>query len=162
MPEYVSELKSQQAAVARIVYCTRRGLLTTTGYPTYCDKVLPIQCLYLPAISQAHELSCFRELLNLDRESDVQTAERVHAAGQLRESLSEWMSLHKDRYTCLFPFRFDGFRGQSMEVKLLTDSSLRFGVMLECMISRESNDRRVGVFGTRHGCDPRPSPGTAT
>ena len=81
-----------------------------------------MQRLYLPALTQARELSCFRELLNPDR--DVQPAEWVLAAGRLRESLSEWMSLRRDRYTNLLPFHFYGSQGKSMEVRLLTDQSI--------------------------------------
>ncbi|KAH9988593.1 hypothetical protein BJV77DRAFT_1020843 [Russula vinacea] len=84
-------------------------------------QVLPVQRLYLPSISQARELSCFRELLDPDR--DVQPAEWVHAAGRLRESLSEWMSSHRDRCTRLLSSHFHGSRGKSMEVRLLTDPS---------------------------------------
>ena len=80
-----------------------------------------MQRLYLPGISQAHELSCFRELRNLDR--DVEPAEWEHAAGQLLESLSEWMSMHRDRYTSLLPFRFYSSSSKSMEVRLLTNPS---------------------------------------
>jgi hypothetical protein len=80
-----------------------------------------VQRLYLPSISQARELSCFRELLDPDR--DVQPAEWVHAAGRLRESLSEWMSSHRDRCTRLLSSHFHGSRGKSMEVRLLTDPS---------------------------------------
>jgi hypothetical protein len=90
-------------------------------YTDILRRVLPVQRLYLPAISQARELSCFRELLDPDR--DVQPAEWVHAAGQFRESLSEWMSSHRDRYTRLLSSHFYGPRGKSMEVRLLTDPS---------------------------------------
>jgi len=91
-------------------------------YSDTLRQVLPIQRLYLPALSQAHELSCFKELLNLDR--DLQPAEWEHAAGQLRESLSEWMSSRRDRYASQLPFYFYGSHGESMEVKLLTDPSI--------------------------------------
>lgn len=93
-------------------------------YSDILRQVLPVQRLYLPALSQAHELSCFKELSNLDR--DLQPAEWEHAAGQIRESLSEWMSSHRDRYASQLPFYFYGSQGESMKVKLLTDPSIEF------------------------------------
>ena len=78
-----------------------------------------MQRLYLPALSQACELSCFRELLNPDQV--VQPSEWVHAAGQLPESLSEWMSSHRDKYTRLLPFDSNGDQDKVMEVKLSSD-----------------------------------------
>ena len=93
-------------------------------YSDILRQVLPVQRLYLPALSQARELSCFKELLNLDRDS--QPAEWEHAAGQIRESLSEWMSSHRDRYAGQLPFYFYGSQGESMKVTLLTDPSIEF------------------------------------
>ena len=81
-----------------------------------------MQRLYLPSLSQACELSCFRELLNLDRV--VQPSEWVHAAGQLLESLSEWMSSHRNKYTSLLPFDSNEDQDKVMEVKLLSDPSI--------------------------------------
>jgi hypothetical protein len=91
-------------------------------YSDILPQVLPVQRLYLPSPSQACELSCFREFLNLDRV--VQPSEWVHAAGQLLESLSEWMSSHRDKYTSLLPFYSSGDQDKVMEVKLLSDSSI--------------------------------------
>jgi hypothetical protein len=91
-------------------------------YSDILRQVLPVQRLYLPALSQAHELSCFKELLNLDR--DLQPAELEHAAGQLRGSLSEWMSSRRDRYASQLPS--DGSQSESMKVRLLTDPSIDF------------------------------------
>jgi len=93
-------------------------------YSVILRQVLPIQRLYLPAVSQAHELSCFKELLNLDR--DLQPAEWEHAAGQLQGSLSEWMSSRRDQYASQLPFYFYGSQGESMEVTLLTDPAIEF------------------------------------
>jgi hypothetical protein len=93
-------------------------------YSDILQQVLPVQRLYLPALSQARELSCFKELLNLDR--DLQPAEWEHAAGKLQGSLSEWMSSHRDRYASQLPFYFNGSQGESMEVTLLTDPSVEF------------------------------------
>jgi len=93
-------------------------------YSDILRQVLPVQRLYLPALSQARELSCFKELLNLDR--DLQPAEWEHAAGQLQGSLSEWMSSHRDRYASQLPFTLYGSQGPSMKVRLLTDPSIEF------------------------------------
>ena len=93
-------------------------------YSDILRQVLPVQRLYLPALSQARELSCFKELLNLDR--DLQLAEWEHAAEQLRGSLSEWMSSHRDRYASQLPVCFYDTQGESMEVTLLKDSSIEF------------------------------------
>lgn len=93
-------------------------------YSDILREVLPLQRLYLPALSQAHELSCFKELMDLDR--DLQPAEWEHAAEQLRGSLSGWMSSHKDRYASQLPCRSYGSQGESMEVALLTDTSIEF------------------------------------
>jgi hypothetical protein len=89
-------------------------------YSDILRQVLPLQRLYLPALSQALELSCFKELMDLDR--DLQPAEWEHAAEQLQGSLSEWMSSHRDRYASQLQFHFYGC--ESMEVKLLTDPSI--------------------------------------
>lgn len=90
-------------------------------YSDILRQVLPLQRLYLPALSQVCELSCFRELLNPDRV--VQLTEWVVAAGQLLESLSEWMSLHRAKYIGLLPFDSHGAHDKAMEVKLLSDPS---------------------------------------
>ena len=90
-------------------------------YSDILRQVLPVQRLYLPALSQVCELSCFRELLNPDR--FVQHTEWVVAAGQLLESLSEWMSLHRDKYIGLLPFDSHEAHDMAMEVKLLSDPS---------------------------------------
>jgi len=86
-----------------------------------------MQRLYLPSLSQVGELSCFRELLNPDR--DVQPVEWEHAAAQLPECLSEWMSEHRDRYTRLLPFQVASAqdKDKAMEIRLLSDSSRRLG-----------------------------------
>jgi hypothetical protein len=81
-----------------------------------------VQRLYLPSLSQACELSCFREFLNLDRV--VPPSEWVHATGQLLESLSEWISSHRDKYTSLLPFDPNEDQDKVMEVKLLSDPSI--------------------------------------
>ena len=91
-------------------------------YSGVLRQVLPVQRLYLPSLSQACELSCFREFMNLDR--IVQPSEWVHAAGQLPESLSEWMSSHRDKYSSLLPFYSDGDQDKLMEVKKLSDPSI--------------------------------------
>ena len=51
-------------------------------------------------------------------------SEWVYAAGQLLESLSEWMSSHRDEYTSLLPFDSNGDQDKVMEVKLLSDPSI--------------------------------------
>lgn len=91
-------------------------------YSDILRQILPVQRLYLPSLSQACELSCFREFLNLDR--IVQPSEWVHAAGQLLESLSEWMSSHRDKYSSLLPFDFNESQAKVMEVKRLSDPSI--------------------------------------
>jgi hypothetical protein len=91
-------------------------------YSDILRQVLPIQRLYLPALSQAHELSCFKELLSLDR--DIQPTEWEHAVGQLRESLSEWMSSRRDKYASLLLYHFYDSQDEPMEVRLLTDPSI--------------------------------------
>jgi hypothetical protein len=85
-------------------------------------QILPMQRLYLPLLSQVGELSCFRELLNSDR--DVQPAEWEHAATLLPGSLSEWMSEHRDKYSGLLPLQACGSQDKVMEVKLLSDPSI--------------------------------------
>ena len=105
--------------------CRREIEYKTKAEQCYSDtlrQALPVQRLYLPAVSQACELSCFRELLNPDR--FVLPAEWVQATGQLRESLSEWMSLHRDKYNDLLPLDPYGGQVKTMEVKLLSDPSI--------------------------------------
>jgi hypothetical protein len=83
-----------------------------------------MQRLYLPAISQARELSCFKNLLDLDR--NVPPAEWEQAAERLPESLSEWMTERRDKYTRLLPlyFYFYDVPSHAMRVRLLTDPSI--------------------------------------
>lgn len=91
-----------------------------------------MQRLYLPAISQARELSCFRNLLDLDR--NITQAEWEQAKERLPESLSEWMAEHRDKYTGLLPlysYCYD-VPSRAMRVRLLSDPSIdlwRFGGM---------------------------------
>ena len=91
-------------------------------YRNILRQVLPVQRLYLPSLAQACELSCFRELLNLDRV--VQLSEWVHAREQLLESLSEWMSSRRNKYISLLPFDSNGDQEKVMEVKLSSDPSV--------------------------------------
>jgi len=90
-------------------------------------QILPIQRLYLPAVSQARELSCFRELLALDR--DLQPAEWEQATEQLPESLSEWMTERRERYTSVLPSHpsqtYDA-QPKAMEIKMLSDPLINF------------------------------------
>ena len=91
-------------------------------YSEILQQILPMQQLYLPAISQVRELSCFRELLDPDR--DVQPAEWEQAAGRLPESLSEWMIEHRNRYISLLPIQVYDAQVKTMEIKLLSDPSI--------------------------------------
>lgn len=91
-------------------------------YSDILRQVLPVQRLYLPALSQAHELSCFRKLVDPDR--DVQPEEWELASGRLAESLSEWMTERRDRYTNLLPSQAYGTEGTAMEIRLLSDPSV--------------------------------------
>lgn len=93
-----------------------------------------MQRLYLPAISQARELSCFRNLLDLDR--DVQQSEWEQAAKRLLESLSEWMTEHRDKCTGLLPLHPNLYDvpSHAMRVRLLSDPSVslwRYGGMVD-------------------------------
>jgi hypothetical protein len=122
------ESRLSSAREKRLQERSRRGKeYRTKAEQCYSDilrQVLPVKRLYLPALSQACELSCFRDLLDPDRV--VLPAEWVHAAGQLLDSLSGWMSSHRDKYTSLLPFRVDSYEVQdkAMEVKLLSDPSI--------------------------------------
>ncbi|KAH9054760.1 hypothetical protein EDB87DRAFT_1568074 [Lactarius vividus] len=89
-------------------------------YSDLLRQVLPIQRLYLPDLSQVSELSCFRDLINSDRE--VQHAEWEHAATQLPLSLSEWMSEQKEHSTSLLPSQ--SAEAKAMEVTLLSSPSI--------------------------------------
>ncbi|KAH9019534.1 hypothetical protein EDB84DRAFT_1275725 [Lactarius hengduanensis] len=89
-------------------------------YSELLRQVLPIQRLYLPALSQASELSCFGDLVDSDRE--VQHAEWEHAATQLPLSLSEWMSGLKEDTTSLLPSQ--SAEAKAMEITLLSSPSI--------------------------------------
>lgn len=115
-------------------------------YSDILRQVLPLQRLYLPALSQARELSCFKELLNLDR--DLQPAEWDHAAGQLRESLSEWMSSRRDRYASQLPVCFFDSQSESMEVTLQTDPSIE--VWRQVGMQDYSGDLELATSVFRH------------
>jgi len=85
-------------------------------------QILPIQRVYLPAITQAQELSCFRELVASDR--DVQLDEWEQAAERLTESISEWVTEHRDRYTSMLPSHIHDTQAKGMECMLLSDPSI--------------------------------------
>ncbi|KAH8987251.1 hypothetical protein EDB92DRAFT_2016097 [Lactarius akahatsu] len=89
-------------------------------YSELLRQVLPIQRLYLPALSHASKLSCFRDLVDSDRE--VQHAEWEHAATQLPLSLSEWMSRQKEDTTSLLPSQ--SAEAKAMEITLLSSPSI--------------------------------------
>ncbi|KAH9008296.1 hypothetical protein EDB83DRAFT_531792 [Lactarius deliciosus] len=89
-------------------------------YSELLRQVLPIQRLYLPALSQASELSCFGDLMDSDRE--VQHAEWGHATTQLPLSLSEWMSEQKEHTTSLLPSQ--SADAKAMEITLLSSPSI--------------------------------------
>jgi len=119
-------LSTAREARLRALRCWRERAYKNKSEQCYSNillQVLPMQRLYLPSLSQAGELSCFKELLNLDR--DVQPAEWEHATAQLPESLSEWMSEHRDRYTRLLPSQVTGAQDsdKAMKVRLLSDPS---------------------------------------
>ncbi|KAI9430798.1 hypothetical protein H4582DRAFT_2013977 [Lactarius indigo] len=109
----------------------RESELKNTAEQYYSDllrQVLPLQRLYLPALSQISQLSCFRDLIDPDRE--VQPAEWEHAATQLPLSLSEWMSEQRERYTSLLPGQ--SAQAKPMEITLLSSPSIdrwRHGAM---------------------------------
>jgi len=72
------EARLSEARRARLIAerCRREMEYKTKAEQCYSEilqQILPMQQLYLPAISQVRELSCFRELLDPDR--DVQPAE---------------------------------------------------------------------------------------
>jgi hypothetical protein len=54
----------------------------------------------------------------------VQPEEWEQAAGRLLESLSEWMTEHRDKYISMLPSKIHGAQATAMEIKLLTDSSI--------------------------------------
>ena len=91
-----------------------------------------MQRLYLPAISQARELSCFRNLMDPDR--NIPQAEWEQAKERLPGSLSEWMTEHRDKYTGMLPLYsyFYDVPSHAMRVRLLSDPSInlwRYGGM---------------------------------
>jgi hypothetical protein len=116
------ESKLSSARERRLLQRLEHRAKAEQYYSDILRQVLPVQRLYLPSLSQACELSCFGEFRNLAR--IVQPSEWVHAAGQLLESLSEWMSSQRDKYTGLLPSDSNGDQDKVMEVKLLSDPSI--------------------------------------
>ena len=124
------EIKLNAARPARLYAerCQRETDQRTKVEELYSDilrQILPIQRLYLPAVSQARELSCFRRLLDPDR--DLQELEWELAAEWLPESLSEWMTERRERYTSVLPShpsQTHETQPQKMEIKLLSDLSI--------------------------------------
>ncbi|KAN0142007.1 hypothetical protein V8E53_000469 [Lactarius tabidus] len=88
-------------------------------YSEVMRQVIPVQRLYLPSLYQASELSCFRDLINPDREA--QPAEWEDAAAQLPQSLSEWMSGEQEHHTSLLPSQ--SAQTNAMEITLLSSPS---------------------------------------
>jgi len=85
-------------------------------------QLLPIQRVYLPAIPQARELSCFRKLVDPDR--DVQPEEWEQAAERLPESISEWVTEHRDGCTTMLPSHIHDTQAKGMQFMLLSDPSI--------------------------------------
>lgn len=124
------EIKLNAARQARLSEERRKretefGAQAEQCYFELLEQILPLQRLYLPAVSQARELSCFRELLDLDR--DLQPGEWEQAVARLPESLSEWMTGRRERYTSMLPSHpsqtYDA-QPKAMEVKMLSDPSI--------------------------------------
>ena len=82
--------------------------------------------------------------MNLDRV--VQPSEWVHAAGQLLESLSEWMSSHRDKYSSLLPFDSIGNQDKVMEVKKLSDPSIEVWRRVEMLSFSGKLELATSVF----------------
>jgi hypothetical protein len=121
------EIKLHAARQARLSEerCRRETEHRTKAKECYLNilqQILPIQRLYLPAVSQAHEISCLKELLDLDR--DLQPAEWEQATERLPESLSEWMAERREKYTSVLPSHpsqtYDA-QPKAMEIKMLSD-----------------------------------------
>jgi hypothetical protein len=91
-------------------------------YSDVLRQVLPIQRLCLPALSQVSEISCFRDLLDPNR--DVQAAEWEDAADQLLQSLSEWVTEQRDQYINHLPSHAQGARVNTTAIRLLSDPSI--------------------------------------
>ena len=89
-------------------------------YSEVLRLVLPAQRLYLPALWQAFELSCFRDLIDPDREA--QPTDWEDAVGQIMQSLSEWMSGQKEHHLSLLPSQ--SAQTNAMEVTLLSSPSI--------------------------------------
>ncbi|KAF8264923.1 hypothetical protein EI94DRAFT_1737300 [Lactarius quietus] len=89
-------------------------------YTNVLRQVLPMQRLYLPNLSQAFELSCFKDLIDPDREA--QLADWEHAATLLPQCLSEWMSGQKERLISLLPCQ--SAQANAMEIILLSSPSV--------------------------------------
>ena len=85
-------------------------------------QILPIQRAYFPSIFQARELSCFRELVDSDR--DVQPDEWEQAGERLTESISEWVTEHRDRHTSMLPSHIHDAQAKGMECIFLSDPSI--------------------------------------
>jgi hypothetical protein len=102
---------------------SQRHIEAKQRYSDVLRQVIPVQRLCLPALSQVSELSCFRDFLDPDRDVDVEPAEWEHATEQLPQSLSEWMSEHRDRYISLLPPHAQGARVKAMTIRLLSDPS---------------------------------------
>ena len=95
---------------------------TAERYWDTLQRILPIQRVYLPAITQARELSCFRELV--DAERDVQPDEWEQAGERLTESIFEWVAEHGNRYISMLPSHNHDTQAKGMEIALLSDPSI--------------------------------------
>ncbi|KAI0255615.1 hypothetical protein BJV78DRAFT_688132 [Lactifluus subvellereus] len=121
------DTKLSHARQARLFAARRRRASEYKGKAEHCysnllSQVLPVQRLCLPALSQVTELACFKDFL--DPNKDVQPADWEHAVDQLPQSLSEWMSEHRDQYTSLLPSHAQGARGKAMTIRLMSDPSI--------------------------------------
>jgi hypothetical protein len=119
------ETKMSEAREARLLAVRRRREVeykhkAEQCYSNLLRQVLPIQRLCLPALSQISELTCFRDLLNPDR--DVQASEWENAADQLQQSLSDWMSKQRDQCISSLPSHAQGARVETMAIRLLSDT----------------------------------------
>lgn len=60
----------------------------------------------------------------MDPDRDVQPEEWEQASERLTESISEWVTVHRDRYTSMLPSHFHDTQAKGMEFMFVSDPSI--------------------------------------
>ncbi|KAI0061323.1 hypothetical protein BV25DRAFT_1900543 [Artomyces pyxidatus] len=119
--EKMKEVVMETRAWRRKSIVSHRNFLAGNHYLAFRELILPAQWAYLPVVSQAETLSCFKKLI--DQEEEPSPADWTSAVQKLPQSLSDWMESNKQRYCAMMPaiHSTTSLANPTMEIALLSD-----------------------------------------